>query len=128
MQTKTHLVGKIFLIVILLSTFLTIGCAKQMLNLSTIEQGKHGASLNLKHFKESSYTVYMLFDLVTVSPAKVEKILQKVNPDNKPVINLKIISEADALSAFVNILNGGAIDRGVIISLNKVTVEGDIVD
>jgi hypothetical protein len=43
-------------------------------------------------------------------------------------VNVKVTSQADILATFVNLLNGGVIDRGVLISLNKVTVEGDIVE
>ena len=70
----------------------------------------------------------MLFDLVEVSPADVSLMMQEVNPENKPVVNLTVTSEADPLAVLVNLLNGGVIYRGVFVSLNKLTIEGDIIE
>jgi hypothetical protein len=123
-----NMTKKIFLVLCLLMLCCMIGCAKQSLQLSSIKQANPGEGQTVTPFKESSYTVYMLLDLITVSETNVVDVIQKANPENKPVRNLKITSQADPLAAFVNILNGGVIDRGVIVSLNKVTVEGEIVE
>ena len=103
------------------------GCVSQTLDLSGIPQASPKNTANLQHFSESSYSVYMLFDLVAVSPADIGEMMRRANPNNRPVANLKITSQADVWATLLNILNGGIIDRGVIVSLNKVTVEGDIV-
>jgi hypothetical protein len=116
------------LLVFSLGVVILAGCAAQNLNLSTIEQATSTESGKLKHFEESSYTVYMLFDLIAVSPATVDEIMEEVNPNHKPVVNLKITSQANFLTVLVNLLNGGIVDRGVIVSLNRITVEGDIVE
>jgi len=119
---------KCMLIVLSLGLMFLTGCATQTLNLSSIEQATSTETGTLKHFEESSYTVYMLFDLIPVSPATVEEIMKKVNPQHKPVVNLKITSQANVWTVLVNLLNGGVVDRGIIVSLNRITVEGDIVE
>jgi hypothetical protein len=115
-------------IAILFSILLLGACATQRVDLSTVKQGPADAGTNLKHFKASGYTVYMLFDLVPVHQATVESVLADVNPEGKPVVNLKVTSQEDPLACVLNLLNGGAADRGVLVSLNKLTVEGDIVE
>jgi uncharacterized lipoprotein YajG len=113
---------------ILLGSLLLTGCATQQLDLSKIQQATPTTGQQTTHFKESSYSVYMLLDLIPVRKATVDDIVLKANPANKPVANLKVTSKADVGAVLVNLLNGGIIDRGVIVSLNKVTVEGDIVE
>ena len=113
------------LLALITSSVLFTGCATQTIDLSQIKQGKPTG--NLQHFKESGTSVYMLLDLVDVSPVAADELVAKANPEGKPVTNLKVTSEEGPLAVLVNILNGGIIDRGVIISLNNVTVEGDIV-
>ena len=102
-------------------------CASQTLDLSGISQVSPQNGADLEHFRESSYSVYMLFDLIDVSPAHVGEMMRRANPENRPVANLKIISRADVWATLLNILNGGLMDRGIIVSLNKVTIEGDMV-
>ena len=111
-----------------LCAVLSTGCVTQRLDLSNVNQGKASPGKKTTHFKESSYSVYMLLDLIPVRKTTVDAIVRKANPENKPVANLKVTSQADVGAVVVNLLNGGIIDRGVIVSLNKVTVEGDIVE
>lgn len=106
---------------------LMTGCATQTIDLSRVKQGDPAQQTNLRHFKESGNSVYMLLDLIPVSPVSVDELVAGANPDNKPVVNLKITSQEDVVGFLVNLLNGGIIDRGVIVSMNNVTVEGDIV-
>ena len=106
---------------------LVTGCATQTLDLSHMQQGEPSKQANLTHFKESGNSVYMLLDLVKVSPVTVDELVARANPGNRPVTNLKVSSKEDGWGFLVNILNGGIPDRGVIVSLNNVTVEGDIV-
>lgn len=116
------------LILSALCFFISCGCVRQRIDLTAISQGTHGGSVSLRHFRTSAYSVYVLFDLVEVSPADVSLMMQEVNPENKPVVNLTVTSEADPLAVLVNLLNGGVIYRGVFVSLNKLTIEGDIIE
>jgi hypothetical protein len=104
-----------------------MGCATQRLDLSRIKQADPAKQTKLTHFEESGYSVYMLFDLIPVSPVTVDELMARANPGKYPVANLQIKSKENIWATLVNILNGGVIDRGIIVSLNNVTVEGDIV-
>ena len=104
------------------------GCVTQRIDLRSIKQASSTSTASTKHFKKSGYGIYMLFDLVPVKKARVEQLMKAANPRNKPVRNLKVTSQADILATLVNLLNGGVIDRGVIFSLNKLTIEGDLVE
>jgi len=106
---------------------LILGCATQSLDFSKIKTSDPSKQSNLVHFKESGHSVYMLLDLIEVSPITVEQLLARANPENRPVINLTVTSEAGGWATLLNILNGGIPDRGIIVSLNTVTVEGDLV-
>lgn len=111
---------------IVVSSLMT-GCATQTLDFSRMTQGDPLKREKLTHFKESGHSVYMLLDLIEVSPVTVDQLIARANPDNRPVINLSVTSSEGGWATLLNILNGGVIDRGVIVSLNTITVEGDII-
>ena len=77
-----------------------------------------------EEFENSGYSVYVLFDLIPVKRASTEALIAEVNPDNKPIQSLTVTSQADPVAVLVNIVNGGIIDRGVLVSLNKLNVKG----
>jgi hypothetical protein len=122
-RAMTHLMLGCLVVGALLSG----GCVTQKIDLRNITQGTQ-IQPGVRHFEQSSYSIYLLFDLIPVKRADVTAIMRVANPQNKPVVNLSVTSQANVLATIVNILNGGIIDRGVIISLNKVTVEGDLID
>lgn len=106
---------------------LIVGCATQRIDFSNIKQGDTSKQTNLIHFKESGNSVYMLLDLIKVSPVTVDQLMARVNPENRPVVNLIVTSKAGGWATLLNFLNGGFPERGIIVSLNTLTVEGDIV-
>ena len=125
---RTNPFSRIFCAVSVVCMVLLSGCATQRIDLRSVQQGKVTSKSQVHHFEKSRYSMYTLVDLVPLRKARVEKMMEKVNPQNKPVANLKVTSRANWLAAVVNLLNGGAVDRGVLFSLNKVTIEGDIVE
>ena len=127
-MSKTTLFRTGLLTVVLMGIILLNGCITQCIDLKSIKQAPSARAASTKSFKKSSYGFYMLFDLVPVKKARVEQIMKVANPQNKPVKNLRVTSQADILTVLLNLLNGSVIDRGVIFSLNKLTVEGDLVN
>jgi uncharacterized lipoprotein YajG len=119
---------RILLVGLLAGLFLATACVTQHIDLRNVEQAASSSGGRLRRFEKSGYSFYVLLDLIPVKDAQVENLLKKVNPDGKPVLNLKITSSEDIVATLVNLLNGGIIDRGIIFSLNKVTVEGDVVE
>lgn len=99
------------------------GCATQRIEFPAVSADLPAG----EEFENSGYTWYLLFDLVPVKKAKVQDLIAEVNPRNLAVQSVEVTSEEDPLATLVNILNGGVIDRGVIVSLNKVTVRGRFV-
>ncbi|MFQ5506405.1 MAG: hypothetical protein ACE5F1_16670 [Planctomycetota bacterium] len=96
------------------------GCITQSLALPALDaDGEPGEA-----FENSGYSAYVLFDLIKVSEASVTDLIAEVNPERRPIHSVKVTSQQDFLSWFLNILNGGIIDRGVLFSMNKVTVKG----
>ena len=99
---------------------LAAGCATQRVDIPAMQPDAAPG----EEFENSGYTCYVLFDLVTVHRAEVEKLIAAVNPQNLPVQSLEVDSSEDILATLVNILNGGVIDRGVVFSLNRLSVKG----
>jgi hypothetical protein len=128
MFSKSQSTGHLLYAWVLICSLLLTGCVTQRINLRTIKQAPSAPVANATHFQQSSYSIYLLLDLIPVKRASVETIMNRVNPQNKPVANLKVYSRENGLASVVNWLNGGIVDRGVIISLNKVTVEGDLIE
>ena len=102
-------------------SLLSVGCVNQTLRMPEL---KANAAPGEK-FENSDYSVYLLFDLIKVSEAKVPELIAEVNPDKKAVQSVEVTSSENWLAWLVNILNGGIIDRGIIVSLNHVKVEGN---
>ncbi len=127
MQSRSNFVRAATVVTVITCASLIMGCATQRINLTNIKQGDPAKQTKLTHFEESGYSVYMLFDLIPVSPVTVDQLMEKANPGKYPVVNMQVTSKENVWASLLNILNGGAIDRGVIVSLNNVTVEGDIV-
>ena len=123
---KTNAFNRIICAVFIVCMILTSGCATQRIDLTSVQQGTVTSQSQLRHFEQSRYSMYTLFDLVPLRKARVEDMMAKVNPQNKPVANLTVTSKENGLAAVVNLLNGGVIDRGVLFSLNQVTIKGDI--
>lgn len=128
MDGKTRIGTFLLLVCALAGSILTTGCVTQRINLSTIKQAPAASAAGMTHFQKSSYSMYMVFDLIPVKRASVEAIMKNVNPQNKPVANLKVSSRADSLATLINFLNGDLYYRGLIFSMNKVTVEGDLAE
>jgi len=75
-------------------------------------------------FENSGYTWCVLFDLIPVREVTTDQLIAEVNPEKLPIESLEVTSQQDILGVLLNLLNGGIIDRGVIVSLNKVSVRG----
>jgi hypothetical protein len=96
------------------------GCITQTLTLPALDpNGEPGAE-----FENSGYSMYVLFDLVNVKEAGVADLVAAVNTDNKTIHSIEVTSQGDWLSTVLNFINGGVVDRGVLFSMNKVTVKG----
>lgn len=127
MQNKYNFARAATVVAFCICASILSGCVTQNIDLSNVKQASPAKGAKLTHFKESGHSVYMVLDLIEVSPVSVDELMARANPGNRPVANLQVTSSEGVLATVVNLLNGGVIDRGLIVSLNKLTVEGDIV-
>ncbi len=96
------------------------GCAAQHLHMPPMANDT-GAG---QAFHNSGYTWYVLLDLIPVREVTTDQLIAEVNPEKLPIESLEVTSQQDFFGVLLNLLNGGIIDRGVLVSLNKVSVKG----
>jgi hypothetical protein len=118
-MTRVGLVARYGVAVALCALILS-GCAVQRVHLPALANETGGG----RSFENSGYTWYVLFDLVPVREVTTDQLIAEVNPEKLPIESLEVTSEQDFFGVLLNLLNGGIIDRGVIVSLNKVSVKG----
>ncbi len=96
------------------------GCAVQHLHMPPMasETGTGAA------FHNSGYTWYVLLDLIPVREVTTDQLIAEVNPEKLPIESLQVTSQQDFFGVLLNVLNGGILDRGLLVSLNKVSVKG----
>lgn len=106
------------------------GCVTQRINLAAVPQAPPNLSpqAQLRHFKETTQGIYLLFDTIPVKRARVQDAMAEHNPEGKPVANLKVTSRGGSLAALLSLGTGLVLNRGLLISLNQLVVEGDVVE